>query len=146
MVIADPGPVRPSVCVLSRRGASSLAPQHREQLMAAADLRAHASQHPPAPDDARALLADADVLAATNACLPVLDDELLCRLPRLRALVLFATGYDSVDLDALRRHDVTLVAVPDYATISVAEHGCWAPIPTGAHGSEPPLSASTPPS
>jgi phosphoglycerate dehydrogenase-like enzyme len=110
------------VVLLSRRGEDSLAPQHRRRLMAMAEVRAHRCERAPTGEQASALLADAEVLAATNACLPVLDDDLLERLPRLRAVVLFATGHDGLDLVVLRRHRVALVAVPDYATISVAEH------------------------
>jgi phosphoglycerate dehydrogenase-like enzyme len=108
--------------LLSRRGADSLVSEHRQQLAALADVKAYAVETPPTRRQARELLASADVLAVTNACLPVLDDDLLARLPRLRTVVLFATGHDAVDLAALRRHGVNLIAVPDYATASVAEH------------------------
>jgi phosphoglycerate dehydrogenase-like enzyme len=113
---------RTTVVVLSRRGCDSLAPEHRPRLAAMTDLRGYACEAPPTADQARKLLLEADVLAVTNACLPALDDDLLGDLPRLRTVVLFATGHDALDLEALHRHGVALVAVPDYATVSVAEH------------------------
>ncbi|HST85706.1 MAG TPA: NAD(P)-dependent oxidoreductase [Kineosporiaceae bacterium] len=122
MVITDMVESETTVVLLSRRGGDSLALEHRQQLAAMADVKAYALEKPPTRRQARELLAPADVLAVTNACLPVLDDDLLGRLPRLRTVVLFATGHDAVDLEALRRHGVNLIAVPDYATVSVAEH------------------------
>jgi phosphoglycerate dehydrogenase-like enzyme len=121
VVIVDTQRKATVVLLSRRRGGESLAPEHRRQLTAIADVRAYSCQEPPSGRQAQELLAQADVLAATNACVPVLDDDLLGQLPRLRTVVLFATGYDALDLDTLRRHGVALVAVPDYATISVAE-------------------------
>ncbi len=122
MVIAEATGRGTTIVLLSRRGAESLAGEHRQELTTLAVLRAYPREAPPTRQQAEELLADADVLAVTNACLPVLDDDLLRHLPRLRTVVLFATGRDALDLDVLKRHGVTLVSVPDYATISVAEH------------------------
>lgn len=68
------------------------------------------------------MLRDADYLGATNVCLPRLDAALLDALPRLRGVVLYATGYDHLDVPMLRRRGVGLSVLPDYATIAVAEH------------------------
>ena len=38
-------------------------------------------------------------------------------------IVLYATGYDHLDLELLDRYGVVLTTLPDYATVAVAEHG-----------------------
>lgn len=113
---------RHDVVVLSRQGANSLSPQDRELLEQVADVRYHRVQSAPGPRRAAELLEGATVLAATNAALPVLDEPLLDLLPDLQAVVLYATGYDHLDLELLDRRGVTLSVLPDYATGAVAEH------------------------
>ncbi len=110
--------VQARVVVISRAGRASV-PE------AALDgLQVRFVQRQDAPDQctAVALLRYAEVLACTNICLPVLDEALVSRLPRLRHVVLYATGYEHVDLAVLDRHGVTLSVLPEYATTAVAEH------------------------
>jgi phosphoglycerate dehydrogenase-like enzyme len=110
------------ITLLSRQGAASLPPGVLRELADRGRLEAHALSGAPRPAQALRLLAGADVLAATNACLPVLDGRTLARLPALRDVVLYATGSDHVDLPALGRAGVRLTLLPDYATVAVAEH------------------------
>lgn len=111
-----------SVAVLSRQGARTLASDDRQRLTRVADIRYHQLEHAPSRVEAAALLAGVDILAATNACLPTLDAALLDALPGLRAVVLYATGYDHLDVDLLASRGVGLCVLPDYATNAVAEH------------------------
>lgn len=112
----------PAVVLFSRRGAETLAPADVVRLDRVADVSYHALRDAPYGADAAALLSGAEILATTNACLPELDVTLLDALPALRAVVLYATGYDHVDLDLLAARGITLTALPDYATNAVAEH------------------------
>ena len=50
------------------------------------------------------------------------DENMLIRCPKLKYVGLFATGYNVVDLEACRRHGVTVCNVPDYSTNSVSQH------------------------
>jgi phosphoglycerate dehydrogenase-like enzyme len=114
---------RPTLVVLCRRGRASLKAAQWAALDAVADVRVVQRHDAPGPDEAAALLAGADLLGTTNLCLPRLDAELLSRLPRLRGVVLYATGYDLLDVPLLERAGVGLSVLPDYATRAVAEHG-----------------------
>lgn len=113
---------RPQLVVVSRAGRGSLPEPAWQRLEAAAQVRMVRRDTAPGRDEAIALLRDADYLGATNVCLPRLDGALLDALPRLRGVVLYATGYDHVDVPMLRRRGVGLVVLPDYATTAVAEH------------------------
>jgi phosphoglycerate dehydrogenase-like enzyme len=110
------------VAVLSRAGRDSLADADRVHLSDRAQVRFVRRTAPPAPEQAVRLLRGVDILVATNQCLPVLDDALLAACPRLRHVVLYATGHDHVDQALLARHGVRLRTLPDYATVAVAEH------------------------
>ena len=112
----------PSVVVLSRQGAETLAWDDVVRLDRVADVRYHRLRHAPGGAETASLLRGVDILATTNACLPVLDASLLDALPALRAVVLYATGYDHVDVDLLAAHGIALTVLPDYATNAVAEH------------------------
>lgn len=114
--------ITPTLVVLSSRGRSSLDPDTLTRLERCADVRGVPRTAAPDPGEAAVLLADADVLGSTNLCLPVLDADLLDRAPRLRTVVLYATGHDHVDTDLLADRGVALSIVPGYATTAVAEH------------------------
>ncbi len=110
------------IVVLSRAGQDSLPAAAVKALQVQHDVRFVQCTFAPGADEAAELLADADVLASTNVTLPVLDAALLERLPRLRQVVLYATGYEHLDLSALTAAGVTVTTLPEYATNAVAEH------------------------
>jgi phosphoglycerate dehydrogenase-like enzyme len=111
-----------TVTVLSRQGRSSLAREDVARLDGLADVRYHALEQAPGRAEAIMLLRGTQILATTNRCLPEFDATLLAALPDLRAVVLYATGYDHVDVELLAGHGVGLSVLPDYATDAVAEH------------------------
>lgn len=114
---------RPAIVVLSRQGRGTLSPAEWAALESVADVRVLQRDAAPRHAEAVGLLSDADLLGSTNLCLPRLDAALLQRLPRLRGVVLYATGYDHLDVPLLQRSRVGLSVLPDYATAAVAEHG-----------------------
>lgn len=50
------------------------------------------------------------------------DEKLLCACPKIKYVGTFATGYNVVDIDACRRHGVTVCNAPDYSTHAVSQH------------------------
>lgn len=52
----------------------------------------------------------------------VFDESVFAACPDLRLVLLTATGYNNVDLDAARRHGVGVCNVVGYSTESVAQH------------------------
>jgi len=49
-------------------------------------------------------------------------EDVFASCPRLRLLSIWGTGTDNVDLEAARRHGVTVTNTPGVAAISIAEH------------------------
>lgn len=110
------------VVVISRTGEASMPPTVRHALAVQHDVTFVRRQAAPSATEAARLLRDADVLASTNVTLPRLDGAVLDALPRLRHVVLYATGYEHIDVAELDARGVTLSTLPDYATNAVAEH------------------------
>lgn len=112
----------PNVVVVSVRGRGTMPESAARRLENVANVTYAARSGPLTREDAADLLAGADVVAVTPKVTPPVDGRLLAALPRLRALALYATGYDFLDLEVLRRHGVVLTHLPSYSTVSVAEH------------------------
>lgn len=110
------------VVVLSRAGARSVPAGAAALIEEHASLEFVTRKDAPNGREAVDLLQAATVLATTNVTLPRLDADLLRACPRLRQIVLYATGYEHIDLDLLDAHGVTLSTLPEYATTAVAEH------------------------
>ena len=51
----------------------------------------------------------------------IFDEETFSKLPNLKYIGVCATGYNVIDLDAARRHNVVVTNVPSYSTESVAQ-------------------------
>ncbi len=52
----------------------------------------------------------------------VLDRDIISRLPSLKYIGLFATGYNNIDLTAAKEHGVTVCNAGSYSTDAVAQH------------------------
>lgn len=62
---------------------------------------------------------DADIVITNKVRF---DAPLLERLPKLRCIVVTATGYNIIDLQAAHRLGITICNAPAYSTLSVAQH------------------------
>ena len=63
-------------------------------------------------------IGDAEVVFTNKV---IFDEETFERLPNLKYIGVCATGYNVIDLEAARRHNVTVTNVPAYSTESVAQ-------------------------
>lgn len=72
-----------------------------------------------AREERAARLAGATVAVANRV---PFDEAVFAACPDLRLVLLTATGYNNVDLDAARRHGVAVCNVVGYSTESVAQH------------------------
>ncbi|MDR1535044.1 MAG: phosphoglycerate dehydrogenase [Planctomycetota bacterium] len=74
---------------------------------------------PYAPDELRRSARDAQGLIAN---IEKWDDSMFDAAPNLKIIARFGTGYDSIDLDAARRHGVMVTNTPGLNASAVAEH------------------------
>lgn len=63
-------------------------------------------------------IGDADVLFVNKI---KMDEEVFERCPNIRYIGVCATGYNVIDIEAAKRHNVTVTNVPAYSTDSVAQ-------------------------
>jgi len=71
------------------------------------------------PEDVARAAADADALLVQYARV---DDAALAALPRVRVVVRYGVGVDTIDVQAAARRGVWVANVPDYGTQEVADH------------------------
>ena len=71
-----------------------------------------------APEELIARAIDADALLTNKV---VLGEKEFAQLPRLCYIGVQATGYNVVDVEAARRHGITVTNIPAYSTASVAQ-------------------------
>jgi glycerate dehydrogenase len=71
-----------------------------------------------APEDVIKRSRNADIIITNKARFPA---EIIEKLPRLKYIGVTATGYNIIDINAARRHDIIVTNVPAYSTLSVAQ-------------------------
>lgn len=121
--LALPRNGRRRATVITALGGATFTASQRVRLEAAAETVFHARTLPLDPPTLASLAEDAHVLAVTPRSVPVLGREAIERLPvSVRAIAVFATGVDFVDLEALEERGLAVANLPDYSAVSVAEH------------------------
>ncbi len=71
-----------------------------------------------APEQVVERAKDADAIIINKICI---TEDILCQLPKLKYIGVFATGYNVVDVEAAHRHGVVVTNIPAYSTDSVAQ-------------------------
>ena len=71
------------------------------------------------PEEVVPRLRDADAALINKV---VLNREVLCQLPRLKYIGLFATGYNNVDIPCANERGITVCNAGGYSTDAVAQH------------------------
>ena len=88
------------------------------------EARAQVGHHPSLPPSAEVLV---ERIGRAEAVVNIrssvgFDEEVFARCPRLRALSLWGTGTDHVDLEAAARHGVAVTNTPGVSAVAMAEH------------------------
>ncbi len=71
------------------------------------------------PQDLAKTIGDADIVLVNKA---ILTEEIFAQCSNLKYVGLFATGYNNIDLEAARKHHITVCNAPGYSTDSVTQH------------------------
>lgn len=113
---------KPQLVIISARGEDSFTPDQVRRLRAAGRTTFHTRLRSLSHDELAGLLAGAEYAGITPRSVAEIDRDLIRRLPHLRGLAIYATGYDWVDTAALAERGILLAHSPTYSTVSVAEH------------------------
>lgn len=121
-MVGSPSISPPRMVAMAARGRDSFSTAQLHALESAAHLTVHAVPDRLSPAQMREMCAPAEIIGFTRRATLDFNAELLDLLPNLRAVAVYATGYDWLDTHALERRNIKLVLLPDYSTQSVAEH------------------------
>ncbi len=70
-------------------------------------------------EEAPLAIADADAVFTNRV---KIGQEVIVKCRNLKYVSTFGTGYDMIDIDACRKHNIEVCNVPGYSTASVAQH------------------------
>ena len=112
--------------IISARGEQSFTPGQLKKLRSNLDCRFLKCMAPLSGSDFVRLARPYAVLGITRRAIKELDRTVIEKLLLLEGIAIYATGHEWVDTACLRRRKIVLSFLPDYATVSVAEHafGC----------------------
>lgn len=79
----------------------------------------HTLQVASSTEEALRLLPDADAVLTTY--MPF-SAELIASLPKTKVIARYGIGFDNIDVEAAKRHDIVVTNVPDYCVEEVASH------------------------
>jgi phosphoglycerate dehydrogenase-like enzyme len=114
---------RHNMVVMSARGRDSFSMAQLQALEAHANLTVLTVPRRLTHEAIRDLCAHAEIIGLTRRATVDFNARLIDSLPNLRAVAVYATGYDWIDTAALQRRGIRLALLPDYSTQTVAEHG-----------------------
>ncbi len=84
------------------------------------DLRLQNHDHPMRREELQAAMANCDVLVPTIT--DIIDESLLAQAgERLKLIANFGAGFDNIDVDAARAHDILISNTPDVVTEDTAD-------------------------
>ncbi|HEU0186598.1 MAG TPA: NAD(P)-dependent oxidoreductase [Gallionellaceae bacterium] len=108
--------------VMAARGRDSFSMAQLQALEAHSRLTVHVVPQRLSHEEMRSLCAPAAIIGFTRRATIDFNAKLIDELPNLRAVAVYATGYDWIDIAALERRGIRLALLPDYSTQTVAEH------------------------
>lgn len=114
--------MKPKCVILSARGVKSFTAAQAKEIIARLDAVFIEVLEPLNKKDFIKRVYDANILAVTRRSIKDFDRNIIDALPNLKALVVYSTGYEWLDLDYLKEKGVLVSFLPDYCTASVAEH------------------------
>ena len=68
------------------------------------------------------IVKDYDIVGITRRPIKDIDKTVFKELPKLKGLAIFSTGYEWIDVKYLNQCGVKVSYLPEYSTVSVAEH------------------------
>lgn len=90
-----------------------------QKLAEMVELEAHDYTPPTDRSETIKRIGDAEILLTSKS---IIDEEVFANCPNLKFLSVLATGYNVVDIEAARKHNITVSNVPAYSTDTVAQH------------------------
>ncbi|MCL6479052.1 MAG: hypothetical protein K6T65_11665 [Peptococcaceae bacterium] len=97
-------------------------PEQVQKIKSVSAVTFHARLDPLTREELVELAHDAEILGVTRRSVKHLGADTLSRLPRLKGLAVYSTGYEWLDHYYLVRRGIVLSYLKNYSTDTVAEH------------------------
>ncbi len=108
--------------IISASGKETFTVEQLKNLELTGDVHFYAQKEPLSEQVFISLVQNFEVIALTRRPLKDLGKNILEHLPVLKGLAVYSTGYEWIDTEYLRKRNIVLSYLPDYCTITVAEH------------------------
>jgi len=108
--------------IISALGKKSFSKEQIAKIDSVLDATFYAQLTPMSKEEFIHLVKPAEILAVTRRCIKDIDKDIIQSLPKLKGIAIYSTGYEWIDVDCLIKKGIILSYLPDYSTISVAEH------------------------
>jgi len=108
--------------IISALGEKSFSNKQVDKINTVLNAQFHAQLNEMDKENFIRLCQDAEILGITRRPLKKLEKDTITALPNLKGIAIYTTGYDWIDVKCLHERKITLSYLPDYATITVAEH------------------------
>lgn len=108
--------------IISALGENSFSPQQVKQLKKVLDVTFYSQMNEMDEADFINACREAHIIGITRRPFKDFNSTLVASCPQLRAIAIFSTGYEWLDIDYLHKQGVIVSYIPDYCVVTVAEH------------------------
>jgi lactate dehydrogenase-like 2-hydroxyacid dehydrogenase len=108
--------------VVSAKGEGSFSAEQVKKLKSCAETTFLAKKELINEEEFIEMLKGYEIAAVTRRVRKDIGADILSRLPDLRAMAVFSTGYEWIDVEYMKKNGIKLSYLPQYSTVSVAEH------------------------
>ncbi|MCK4257710.1 MAG: hypothetical protein KAX49_01960 [Halanaerobiales bacterium] len=117
-----PNKIKKKGVIISALGEKSFSKEQINKIKSVLDVNFIKQVSPVNKKEFIELAKDAQILAVTRRPIKDIDSEIIDSLPQLESIAVYTTGCEWIDVEYLSKKGITLSYLPDYATITVAEH------------------------
>jgi phosphoglycerate dehydrogenase-like enzyme len=114
--------MNPACVIMSAKGEKSFSPAQVKELKENLDVKFLSVLKPLDTEEFIRLAKDAEILAVTRRSIKDFNRRIIDALPKLKSLAIYSTGYEWVDMEYIREKNILVSFLPEYCTVSVAEH------------------------
>ncbi len=108
--------------IISAMGTGSFSKNQINRINNVLDVKFHAQLGEMKSAEFIDLCKDVEVIGVTRRPFKKLEKNIIESLPDLKSIAVYTTGYDWIDTESLQENNIILSYLPDYSTITVAEH------------------------
>lgn len=108
--------------IISAMGEQSFNSKQLEKLKENMNVEFYTQKEELKSDEFIDIVKEYEIVGITRRPIKDIDKKVFAKLPKLKGLAIFSTGYEWIDVKYLNQCGVKVSYLPEYSTVSVAEH------------------------